>query len=90
MSKLANTRWDMGSRDHEYVESITMYKGEDSSSDEEPEAPRHQLARATGVQSRRSRWRAAPEYRDQTRIQAPAAVSEGLGRLKARMRIGWG
>ena len=35
VSKLANTRWDMGSRDHEYVESITMYKGEDSSSDEE-------------------------------------------------------
>lgn len=34
-SKLANTRWDMGSRDHEYVESVTMYKGEDSSSDEE-------------------------------------------------------
>ena len=24
VSKLANTRWDMGSRDHEYVESITM------------------------------------------------------------------
>ena len=35
VSKLANTRWDMGSRDHEYVESITMYKGEDSSSDED-------------------------------------------------------
>ena len=35
VTKLANTRWDMGSRDHEYVESITMYKGEDSSSDEE-------------------------------------------------------
>jgi homeobox protein TGIF1 len=35
VSKLANTRWDMGSRDHEYTESITMYKGEDSSSDEE-------------------------------------------------------
>jgi len=35
VNKLANTRWDMGSRDHEYVESITMYKGEDSSSDEE-------------------------------------------------------
>ena len=62
--------------------------GEDSSSDEELEAPRHQLARATGVQSRRSRWRAVPEYRDQIRIQAPAAVSEGLGRLKAQMRIG--
>jgi len=26
--KMANTRWDMGSRDHEYVESITMYKAE--------------------------------------------------------------
>jgi len=37
VSKLANTRWDMGSRDHEYVESITMYKAEDSSSDDEME-----------------------------------------------------
>jgi hypothetical protein len=27
--KPANTRWDMGARDHEYVESITMYKGEE-------------------------------------------------------------
>ena len=35
VSKLANTRWDMGSRDHEYVESITMYKGEDSGEDSE-------------------------------------------------------
>lgn len=37
VNKLANTRWDMGSRDHEYVESITMYKAEEdcSSSDEE-------------------------------------------------------
>jgi len=37
VSKLANTRWDMGSRDHEYVESITMYKAEDSSTDDEME-----------------------------------------------------
>lgn len=37
VTKLVNTRWDMGSRDHEYVESITMYKAEEdcSSSDEE-------------------------------------------------------
>merc|ERR1712038_1365800 len=35
--KMANTRWDMGSRDHEYVESITMYKAEDSSTDDEME-----------------------------------------------------
>ena len=36
--KMVNTRWDMGSRDHEYVESITMYKAEhepESSSDDE-------------------------------------------------------
>jgi len=26
---IPNKRWDMGSRDHEYVESITMYKAED-------------------------------------------------------------
>jgi len=26
---MVNKRWDMGSRDHEYVESITMYKAED-------------------------------------------------------------
>jgi len=37
VSKLANTRWDMGSRDHEYVESVTMYKAEDSSTDDEME-----------------------------------------------------
>jgi len=37
VNKLANTRWDMGSRDHEYVESITMYKAEDSSTDDEME-----------------------------------------------------
>lgn len=37
VTKLVNTRWDMGSRDHEYVESITTYKAEEdcSSSDEE-------------------------------------------------------
>ena len=32
---MTNSRWDMGSRDHEYVESITMYKGEDSGEDSE-------------------------------------------------------
>ena len=35
MTKMTNSRWDMGSRDHEYVESITMYKGEDSGEDSE-------------------------------------------------------
>ena len=41
--KMVNTRWDMGSRDHEYVESITMYKAEDgeeadsSEQDSDPE-----------------------------------------------------
>jgi len=38
--KMINTRWDMGSRDHEYVESITMYKASDDideSSDEDEE-----------------------------------------------------
>ena len=35
MAKMTNSRWDMGSRDHEYVESITMYKGEDSGEDSE-------------------------------------------------------
>lgn len=28
--KAVNSRWDMGSRDHEYVESITMYRADDS------------------------------------------------------------
>jgi len=37
VNKLVNTRWDMGNRDHEYGESITMYKADEdiSSSDEE-------------------------------------------------------
>merc|ERR1712029_1039849 len=38
--KMINTRWDMGSRDHEYVENITMYKAADDideSSDEDEE-----------------------------------------------------
>ena len=30
---MVNKRWDMGSRDHEYVESITMYKAEDMEAD---------------------------------------------------------
>jgi len=33
--KVAATRWDMGTRDHQYLESITIYKAEDDSSDEE-------------------------------------------------------
>ena len=37
VSKLANTRWDMGSRDHEYVENITLYKAEADSSSEDEE-----------------------------------------------------
>ena len=35
--KMVNTRWDMGSRDHEYVESITMYKAADEDTDESDE-----------------------------------------------------
>jgi len=33
-SKMTNARWDMGARDHEYVESITMYRAEDSCADD--------------------------------------------------------
>ena len=33
--RVASTRWDMGARDHQYVESITMYKAEDESTDDE-------------------------------------------------------
>ena len=33
--RVASTRWDMGARDHQYVESITMYKAEDDSTDDE-------------------------------------------------------
>lgn len=32
--KVVNSRWDMGARDHEYVESITMYRAEDSCNDD--------------------------------------------------------
>lgn len=35
--KMVNTRWDMGSRDHEYVENITLYKAEADSSSEDEE-----------------------------------------------------
>merc|ERR1711936_1051548 len=35
--KMVNTRWDMGSRDHEYVENITLYKAEEDSSSEDEE-----------------------------------------------------
>lgn len=41
--KMVNTRWDMGSRDHEYVESITMYKAEDGE-----EADSSEQARLSG------------------------------------------
>jgi len=35
-TKVANTRWDMqGTGDHQYVESITMYRAEDESTDDE-------------------------------------------------------
>eukprot|EP00092_Neocalanus_flemingeri_P029534 GFUD01032076.1.p1 GENE.GFUD01032076.1~~GFUD01032076.1.p1 ORF type:complete len:316 (+),score=72.87 GFUD01032076.1:476-1423(+) len=33
-NKMTNSRWDMGARDHEYVESITMYRADDSGADE--------------------------------------------------------
>ena len=36
--KPANTRWDMGARDHEYVESITMYKADEEEEDGDDEA----------------------------------------------------
>jgi hypothetical protein len=32
--KLTNARWDMGARDHEYVESITMYRADDSGAED--------------------------------------------------------
>lgn len=35
--KMVNTRWDMGSRDHEYVENITLYKADADSSSEDEE-----------------------------------------------------
>ena len=35
--KMVNTRWDMGSRDHEYVENITLYKADEDSSSEDEE-----------------------------------------------------
>lgn len=31
---MTNARWDMGARDHEYVESITMYRADDSGADD--------------------------------------------------------
>ena len=31
---MTNARWDMGARDHEYVESITMYRAEDSGAED--------------------------------------------------------
>ena len=32
---MANARWDLGAhRDHEYVESITMYRAEDSAAED--------------------------------------------------------
>lgn len=34
---MVNKRWDMGSRDHEYVESITMYKAEDMEAEDSSE-----------------------------------------------------
>ena len=34
-SKVVRNGWDIGGGDHQYVESITMYKAEDESSDEE-------------------------------------------------------
>jgi hypothetical protein len=33
-TKMTNARWDMGARDHEYVESITMYRADDSGADD--------------------------------------------------------
>ena len=55
--------------------------GEDSSSEEEPERQRDQLARATGVQARRPTWRAVPEYRARVRAELPAAEARKLDRL---------
>ena len=70
-------------------EERSLRIGEDSSSDES-EADRHQLARGTGVQARRSRWRAVPEYREKLRTEVSAGDAENLGRLKAAARLGWG
>ena len=33
-SKMSAGRWSSGSRDHEYVESITMYRADDSAGDD--------------------------------------------------------
>jgi len=33
-TKMTNARWDMGARDHEYVESITMYRADDSGAED--------------------------------------------------------
>ena len=45
--KMVNTRWDMGSRDHEYVESITMYKAASDDTDESDEDMEYEDTPAT-------------------------------------------
>ena len=60
--------------------------GESSSS--EDEAPAHQLARGTGVQMRRSRWRAVPEFREKVRVTTTVAAIEGRTHLREPAVLG--